>query len=275
VKDRLDRCARDWGVTVASTLDTQSSILAFGTRDDRPVVLKVVRAPGDEWRAGEILAAFRGEGTVHVLAHVPGAALLERAVPGRSLTSLVLEGRDDEATGILADVIRRMGASNPTVRWAVTAEEWGKGFRSYLDSGDAQVPAGLVDRARETYASLCASQQHTRLLHGDLQHYNILFDADRGWLAIDPKGVVGEVEYELGASLRNPGERPDLFASPAIVERRVGMHAARLGIDADRTLRWAYAQAVLSAIWSVEDGFPVDSAHLSLQLARAIEPLLG
>jgi streptomycin 6-kinase len=274
VKDRLDRCARDWGVTVASTLDTQSSILAFGTRDDRPVVLKVVRAPGDEWRAGEILAAFRGEGTVHVLAHVPGAALLERAVPGRSLTSLVLEGRDDEATGILADVIRRMGASNPTVRWAVTAEEWGKGFRSYLDSGDAQVPAGLVDRARETYARLCASQQHTRLLHGDLQHYNILFDADRGWLAIDPKGVVGEVEYELGASLRNPGERPDLFASPAIVERRVGMHAARLGIDADRTLRWAYAQAVLSAIWSVEDGFPVDSAHLSLQLARAIEPLL-
>ena len=275
MKDRLDRCARDWRVTVASTLDTQSSILAFGTRDDRPVVIKIVRAPGDEWRAGEVLAAFRGEGTVHVLAHMPGAALLERAVPGTSLTSLVLEGRDDEATGILADVIRRMGTGNPTVPWAVTAEAWGRGFRNYLDSGDAQVPAGLVDRAQGTYASLCASQQHTRLLHGDLQHYNILFDADRGWLAIDPKGVVGEVEHELGASLRNPGERPDLFASPAIVERRVGVHTARLGIDADRTLRWAYAQAVLSAIWSVEDGFPVDSAHPSLQLARAIEPLLG
>lgn len=275
MKDRLDRCARGWGVTVVSTLDTQSSILAFGTRDDRPVVLKVVRAPGDEWRAGEILAAFRGEGTVRVLAHVPGAALLERVVPGTSLTSLVLEGRDDEATGILAEVIRRMGSSNPTVKWAVTAEQWGRGFRIYLDSGDAQVPAGLVDRARETYASLCASQQNIRLLHGDLQHYNVLFDADRGWLAIDPKGVVGEVEYEVGASLRNPGERPDLFASPGIVERRVGLFVARLGIDADRTLRWAYAQAVLSAIWSVEDGFPVDSAHLSLQLARAVEPLLG
>jgi streptomycin 6-kinase len=133
----------------------------------------------------------------------------------------------------------------------------------------------MVERAGEIYASLCASQQHTRLLHGDLQHYNVLLDADRGWLAIDPKGVVGEVEYELGASLRNPGERPDLFASPDIVERRVRLHAARLGIDADRTLRWACAQAVLSAIWTVEDGFPVDSAHLSLQLARAIEPLLG
>jgi streptomycin 6-kinase len=196
-------------------------------------------------------------------------------MPGTSLTSLVLYGRDDEATEILADVIQRMGGGNPAVAWAVTAEAWGRGFRGYLDSGDAQIPARLVDRAGETYASLCASQRHTRLLHGDLQHYNVLFDADRGWLAIDPKGVVGEVEYELGASLRNPGERPDLFASPDIVERRVRLHAARLGIDADRTLRWACAQAVLSAIWTVEDGFPVGSAHLSLQLARAIEPLLG
>ena len=275
MKDRLDRCARDWRVRVASTLEAQSSILAFGTRDDRPVVLKVVRAPGDEWRAGEILAAFRGEGAVRVLAHEPGAALLERAVPGTSLTSLVLDGRDDEATEILADVIQHMGGRKPTVHWAVAVDEWGRGFQSYLDSGETQIPAGVVDRAREIYARLCASQQHTRLLHGDLQHYNVLFDDSRGWLAIDPKGVVGEVEHELGASLRNPGERPDLFASPAIVERRVEVHAARLGIDADRTLRWAYAQAVLSAIWSVEDGFPVDSAHPSLQLARAIEPLLG
>lgn len=275
MKDRLDRYARDWGVTVESTLDTQGSILAFGSRDDQAVVLKVVRAPGDEWRAGEILAAFRGEGTARVLAHEPGAVLLARVVPGTSLTSLVLEGRDDEATEILAGVIQRMGGSNPTVSWAVTADEWGRGFRSYRDSGDAQISTALVDRAWEIYASLCTSHHNTRLLHGDLQHYNVLFDADRGWLAIDPKGVVGEVEYELGASLRNPGERPDLFASAEIVERRVGLFAAQLGIDGDRTLRWAYAQAVLSAIWSVEDGFPVDSAHLSLQLARAIEPLLG
>jgi hypothetical protein len=53
VKDRLARCVRDWGVTVESTLDTQSSILAFGTRGDRAVVLKVIRAPDDEWRAGD------------------------------------------------------------------------------------------------------------------------------------------------------------------------------------------------------------------------------
>ena len=61
-----------------------------------------------------------------------------------------------------------------------------------------------VERAQRLYVGLCASQTSTRLLHGDLHHYNILRDGDRGWVAIDPKGVVGEVEYEIGAALRNP-----------------------------------------------------------------------
>jgi len=212
---------------------------------------------------------------VRVHEHVPGAMLLERLDPGTPLAPIALNGGDDEATEIISEVIARI--SNPhTELYAFTSiEDWARGFDHYLAGGDRQLPRALVEEARQVFVDLCASQRRPRLLHGDLQHYNVLFDDSRGWLAIDPKGVVGEVEYELGASLRNPGERPDLFASPAIVERRVGVHAARLGIDADRTLRWAYAQAVLSAIWSVEDGFPVDSAHPSLQLARAIEPLLG
>jgi streptomycin 6-kinase len=46
----------------------------------------------------------------------------------------------------------------------------------------------------------------------DLHHYNVLSDSGRGWLAIDPKGLVGEVEYEVGAAIRNP---IDAMASPA------------------------------------------------------------
>jgi hypothetical protein len=33
------------------------------------------------------------------------------------------------------------------------------------------------------------------------------------WIAVDPKGVIGEIEYEIGASLRNPYENPEIFAS--------------------------------------------------------------
>jgi streptomycin 6-kinase len=47
-----------------------------------------------------------------------------------------------------------------------------------------------------------------------LHHYNVLFDIESAvWVAIDPKGVVGELEYEVGAIIRNPVENPGLYVS--------------------------------------------------------------
>src|SRR5215470_9914641 len=107
VKDRI----RAWGVVVQNTQETQSSFIAFGKRGNQPVVLKVIRHPGDEWRCGEVLAAFDGRGTARVFEYTEGAVLLERLNPGTPLASLALEGRDEEATEILADVIGRMSQS--------------------------------------------------------------------------------------------------------------------------------------------------------------------
>jgi streptomycin 6-kinase len=112
------------------------------------------------------------------------------------------------------------------------------------------------------------------LLHGDLQHYNVLFDAERGWLAIDPKGVVGETEYEIGAFVRNPVAQPELFLSRSTIERRLKQFTNRLNLDYERALGWAFAQAVLSAIWSIEDGFAVDATNPALRLAEITRPML-
>jgi streptomycin 6-kinase len=280
--ERVEERVREWGVVVQDTLETQSSLIAFGKRGDQSVVLKVIRQPGDEWRCGEVLAAFGGSGAARVYEYIEGAILLERLNPGDQLASIALDGRDEEATEILADVIDRMsrpcesldGSSREASKAFVSARDWGKGFQRYLASGDHQIPTCLVEQARQLYFDLCASQQGVRLLHGDLQHYNILYDSDRGWLAIDPKGVIGEVEYEIGASLRNPVEKPELFASPETVERRLRCFEAKLKLNYDRALAWGFAQAVLSAIWSVEDGFAVDARNPSLRLADAILPIL-
>ncbi len=253
--------------------ETESSWIAFGSRDGQPVVLKVLKKPGDEWRAGEILDAFDGNGVVRVYEYIDGAMLLERLSPGNSLARLALDGRDEEATSILADVIERMSARKP-VKGCATAEQWAVGFQRYSATGDEQIPGYLVEEAHQLYSELCASQRSPRLLHGDLHHYNVLFDAQRGWLAIDPKGVIAELEFELGAILRNPYERPDLFASPATVEKRLNHFARLLPLDCARALAWAFAQAVLSAIWLIEDGFAVDAGTPSLRLANTIRPMV-
>jgi streptomycin 6-kinase len=279
LEKRVEDRVRDWGVIVQDTLETQSSFIAFGKRGDQSVVLKVIRQPGDEWRCGEVSAAFDGRGMARVYEYLEGALLLERLNPGAQLASIALDGRDEEATEILADVIDRMSCpceslDEPSREAFVSAQDWGMGFQRYLASGDRQIPASLVEQAQQLYFDLCASQRDVRLLHGDLQHYNVLFDSDRGWLAIDPKGVIGEVEYEIGASLRNPYEKPELFASAETVERRLKCFEAKLKLNSDRTLAWGFAQAVLSAIWSVEDGFAVDAGNPSLRLANAILPIL-
>jgi streptomycin 6-kinase len=281
LEKRVEERVRDWGVIVQDTLETQSSFIMFGKRGDQAVVLKVIRQPGDEWRCGEVLDAFDGRGVARVYEYAEGAALLERLNPGTSLASIALDDRDEEATGILADVIGQMSHSpeldepmRRPLKAIASAQDWGRGFHRYLASGDHQIPASLVEQGQRFYFDLCASQRGVRLLHGDLQHYNVLLDSDRGWLAIDPKGVMGEIEYEIGASLRNPYEKPELFASPEAVERRLRCFEAKLKLSYDRALAWGFAQAVLSAIWSVEDGFAVDAGNPSLRLANAIWPIL-
>jgi streptomycin 6-kinase len=108
-----------------------------------------------------------------------------------------------------------------------------------------------------------------------LHHDNVLFDQERGWLAIDPKDVIGELEYEVGAALRNPLERSDFFADSAVIRRRVDTFSEALGLRAARILAWAFAQAVLSAVWAIEDNATRPAGRPSLCLAEALLPMVS
>jgi streptomycin 6-kinase len=237
ITPRIEKLLRDWNITGEETRQTETSVLIFGKRDGQRVVLKVLRAPGDEWHAGRVLKAFDSRGVVQVYEHVEGAVLLEKIVPGTSLANMTLAGEDAAATDILAEVITRMGSPRPP-DWCTRVEDWAAGF----------------DR--------------------DLHHHNILRDANRGWPAVDPKGVVGETEYEIGAALRNPIEQPDLFASLDTIQRRIGQYESALHLDPERLLQWAFAQAVLSVIWSWEDGVVINESNPVLRLAREIRSML-
>ena len=270
--DRLHSKAAQWNIAIDETHETASSAIGFGIHEGRRVVLKLTRT-SDEARSGEMLQAFAGSAAVRVYEYERGAVLLERLEPGQQLVDLVRCGDDDDATKIMAEVIAKLAHHSPPPDTSTVAD-WGRGFERCLNSDDQRIPRDLIRKVQQLYRKLAESQRTTMLLHGDLQHYNVLYDNERGWTAIDPKGVVGDIEYEIGALLRNPVEQPELFANRATIERRVEILTKLLPVDPSRTLRWCFAQAVLSAIWDVEDGHYVDDNHLALLLARTLEPMI-
>jgi streptomycin 6-kinase len=262
-----------WSLTPeAAPVQTQTSVVQFVQRGSERLVLKLV-THADEADQHAALAHFAGRGAVRLIDWDGTALLMERALPGTPLVRAVREGRDDEATLIAAEVLAKLhGRAQPPPDGLRTVEGWSEGFERVREAGiERGVELALIDRAERLYAELCASQGVRVLLHGDMQHYNILADDRRGWLAIDPKGVIGEIAFETGALLRNPMGELSLFASPAIVARRTAILAETLGLDRSRILGWAFSQAVLSALWSVEDG---GEPGQGVAMARACLPLL-
>ena len=271
-EERVHDVAERWNVEIERVAERSTAILGYGSHrpDGARVVLKIVTGADDEWSAGAVLAAFRGRGAVTVVRYEPGAMLMEQIIPGTSLADSVLD--DESRTDVLADVMQRLDAAGIPDGTA-TAAKWGAAFERYLGTRHGPVPMELAASAQQMYSELCATQRNARLLHGDLQHYNVILDERRGWMAIDPKGVTGELAYETGALFRNPIERPDVFLDTSVIERRASQLAARLDLDAHRILRWAFAQAVLSAIWCVEDRLPVAAVSNPVRLARALQSI--
>lgn len=255
--DLVDELAAEWSLDIGEVREplTFNFIVSVRLPDGAPGILKLGFAGGGMERELAALKFFDGRGAVRVLRDDPRrwAMLLERVEPGTPLTAI----HDDErGTTIAANAMRELRRpirgehSFPTV--AVLPA--GLLVREHFDGGTGPFPAALVDRAQGLFRELIASSGEPVLLHGDLHHWNILQADGDAWLAIDPKGVVGEAEYEVGAFIRNPTpglmERPD--AGP-LLERRIYQFSDELGFDRKRVHGWSLATAVLAGWWAFED----------------------
>jgi streptomycin 6-kinase len=205
------------------------------------------------------------------IAHEPGAVLLPRLIPGHDLVSRCC---DDGATEIIASLLLRMFSAPAHLAGIRSVGHMQREFAQFRAGAEGIIPLSYVDRAEELFAELCAAQRDVRLLHGDLHHYNVLFDRDAGWVAIDPWGVIGEKEFEVGASLRNPMDAPQLLSDPTVMERRLKTYEAMLNIDADRALKWAFASAVLAIVWPCEPGVGPELRFRFALAARSMHELM-
>jgi len=251
-------CAEQWSLTVEPPFPLSYAFVAPVTRaDGEPAVLKV-RCPHEE-TATEIdaLLAFAGEGVCAVYEHDTErfATLMERVLPGEPLASLVPDN-DERATAIAIDLMQRLWRPAPVEHAFPSVADWARGLprhRERFGGTTGPLPSRLFEEAEDAFRWMLATTDAPMLLHGDLHHDNILSATRQPWLVIDPKGIIGDPGFDLGAFLYNP--MPGLLDLPdpaRIIARRVDQLAEGLGMERARVRGWGIAQAVLSACWSVE-----------------------
>lgn len=263
--------ASNWRVRIGRPFELSYHWVAEATTEDgTPVVLKL-GVPGAEHLAAEAAAlrAFAGRGAVRLLAHdaARGALLLERAQPGTMARDLV-PGRDGEATAAAVAVIRRLHVAPPPHSALPALAGYAASFADYLRTHqqDWPLPRTVVERARRLFGDLCASASESVVLHGDLHHDNLLRSGREAWLAIDPHGLVGDPGFEVGPLLYNPepDDRDETLLT--LLPARVEQFADGLGMAEERVRAWGFVAAVLSEVWTVEDGGPARTRALDVAL---------
>ncbi|HEY4984991.1 MAG TPA: aminoglycoside phosphotransferase family protein [Bradyrhizobium sp.] len=268
MREHLREHLAKWRLTLdGEPFETHSSWLAFVTRDGVHAVLKVFKPHSDETRSAAILRHW-SDRAVRVLENDDKAMLIERVRPGTPLTDLVASD-DDTATNIWCDTVAALHTVPAPAGWP-TLFDCGRSFNKPCPE-HAMLKRDLFDRGKKEFFELCESQSQTRyLLHTDLHHANVVRDAARGWLVIDPKGYVGELEFETSSFLHNPTRE---YCETKHLERRVHIVATRLDLDPERLVRWCFAHGVLSALWSIE--MPVFDPVGGIEAAYAALDVLG
>lgn len=196
--------------------------------------------------------------------------LLER-VAGERLDAGWPDARADaELTADLARAIRALWSPPQPGAAHRDLASW---MRALDPAGPAaaRLEPGLLARARDLATDLRHGPDPAVVLHGDLHHENVLRAPDGTLNVIDPKGILGDRGFDVGALLWNPWGRLTDVADPLEMTRqRLEVLAGELRLDRDRVRAWGWVACVLSAAWEAEDGKSPEMAY-ALRAAELVE----
>jgi streptomycin 6-kinase len=301
----LEEAARRWGLTdIRPVPDLSYNFVAYasilpsplgrGAGGEGEFILKLGVPHRELTSEIAALRHYNGRGVCKLLDAdaEKGMLLLERLHPGHMLATME---DDDRATEIAAGVIQNLWkSSNDFSRSETTAlapavvagevvttpfiqlKDWFDGFqrlRGQFSGGTGPLPKGSVEAAEALSRDFLSENKDEALLHGDFHHYNVL-ESERGWLAIDPKGVIGPRGYDLGPFLFNPIDRFLSEGNPKVrTERRIAILSVMLGIERERIRAWAFCHAMLSAWWCIEGNDP-SGMRYSLRCAEVFRQVV-
>ncbi|HEY4200980.1 MAG TPA: aminoglycoside phosphotransferase family protein [Devosiaceae bacterium] len=256
----LSRAMIRWSLTKSTPVaeSERSWIFRVEQNGRNFAALKILKplAFEEEGRGARLMRWYGGEAAATIF-DIHGDTIFMEWVDGGTLGDAARSGHDEEATIALATVVANLHRSRPDAPEDLMPLR--ERFQALFDTDVRQWP----HTARDLYArstgvayTLFDKPAANIPLHGDLHHDNIL-SSDRGWLAIDPKGLIGDPVYEVANAFRNPYPALKLAANPRRINAFADTISARLGFNRKRMLGFAAAHSALSACWELEAGNPI------------------
>lgn len=255
-----------WRVSdpVHVTTTFASTIWRVRRDDGSTAIIKALRDFPDVWdelRGAHFLDWRDGTGAVRLLGFEGRMMMLEDGGT-RLLSDVIAAGGDDAATAIAGEALAQLHAVSER-KVPAQLQPLQERFASLFAKARSDVFEGRVSRYAEVApiaARLLDDPTEIRPLHGDLHHDNLVF-GPRGWLAIDPKGVIGDPGFDAGNLFFNPlSEQEGLCLKPERIGLMADMFGRELGQSPGRILDHAIAYGCLSASWHAEDGNAEDEA---------------
>ena len=233
------------------------------TAEDCPVALKIGVPHDDLYTEMEALRAYDGQAAVGFIDsdHDLGAILMDRVQPG---TMLFQSGCDDaEQTRLAGAIMRELPVTVPQEHGMPhLTDQVAKAFTRNRTTPElaGTMPEELMQTAEDLLRQLLTDEPTHYLLHGDLHHENILLDEQRGWLAIDPKGVIGPRAYQPARFLNNRLPEGSSEKHADMTRLRLDILSEILDCPSATLAAAAFLDRILGTSWSLEDEGTFDMA---------------
>ncbi|WP_249010875.1 aminoglycoside phosphotransferase family protein [Conexibacter sp. DBS9H8] len=251
----VSACADRWALTLGEPFRAGNvAWVAPVTRaDGSPAVLKVNFPEPESEPEGDALAFWDRRGAVGLIDQDRDrrALLIDRCLPGDPLWSVEDEAAADAITAtVLATLWRPAPADGPFRTLTDDARDWAAGLPGRWRRHREPFPRRLLEEALTLVDELSARPPAPVLCHQDAHGGNLLAGA-AGWVAIDPKPLIGERAFDLASPLRD--RLPALLSAPdprRRLSRRLDFYVDRFGLDRARVRGWAL---VHSLAWGLTD----------------------
>lgn len=235
----------------------------------QPVIYKgtpaMIKIPMEaEERKGSLLMVWwDGNGAAKVLEHNENALLLEMILGDHiSLVDMVKQNRDNEATSIICSVVKKLHAIKKEPFLGIkTLEIW---FKDLWPA--AAKYGGIIQQCAIIAREVLANQKDIVVLHGDLHHQNVLYSDAKGWVVIDPKGLLGERAFDYANIFCNPDKETAI--APGRFMERLEIVSKEADLDTVYLLKWIIAWCGLSAAWILNEPHEGETPDIDLGVAE-------